>query len=359
MLKKASLLLLAVFLGILALPPAVRAGFGISPPYVKTEKPIFPGSHYEQRITLLRSSADEEMVAQLNIDAPEISNWITFPEGDSFDLPKDQLQVPMVINVDVPADAEIGDYKGYINVRIVPKAAVESGGVAIALGARIDIELAVTNQAFFDFEVKKVEVPAIETLGWPWRWPIFSWLLYRVQVVMSVENTGNIKTAPSRVHLDIYDLAERRLIEAHDDRSIKKVDPFAREDVIASFPTKLEPGQYWANIKIYKDKEIIQKKKIVLTVVPHGELEGGTSLGLTPWLMLIALIALIALAAYIFIRFRMWRYLGRLIWLLLWPARKLLVLFWNFLGSLKLKFWRWLHQKSSKYQDPPIRRRRK
>jgi hypothetical protein len=348
-----------VLIGLFVSVTGVQAGFGISPPYVKTDKPIFPGSHYEQTITLLRSSADTDMIAQINVDAPEISNWISLASGETLDLPKDKLQVPMVINVDVPADAEIGDYKGHINIRIVPKGADESAGVAIALGARVDIDLTVTNQAFFDFNIRKVNIPEIETLGWPWRWPIFSWLLYRAEVVMTVENTGNSKVAPSRVHMDVYDLAERRLIESHDDRSLKKVEPFATDTVVARFPTKLEPGQYWAKVKIYKDKEIVQNKKIVLTVKPHGELEGGTNLGITPWLMLLTFIALIAAFVYAFVRFRLWRYLGKVLWILLWPVRWLLGQLLELLKSLNAKFWSWVHHKTAGYQDPKARKRKR
>jgi hypothetical protein len=66
-----------------------HAGFGISPPYVKTDKPIFPGSQFEQKITLLRSSADDEMQAEITINAPEIESWINIRQGEVFDLPKD------------------------------------------------------------------------------------------------------------------------------------------------------------------------------------------------------------------------------------------------------------------------------
>lgn len=348
-----------VLLGLFASFQGAQAGFGISPPYVRTDKPIFPGSVYEQTIILLRSSAEQDMVAQMTIDAPEISNWITFKGGDTLELPKDKLQVPLNVLVEVPENAEVGDYKGHINIRIAPKGADQTAGVAIALGARVDIDLTITNQAFFDFNVRKVNIPPIETLGWPWRWPIFSWLLYRAEVVMTIENTGNSKVAPSRVHMDVYDLAERRLIESHDDRSLKKVDPFTTQDVIARFPTKLEPGQYWAKVKIYKDKEIVQNKKIVLSVKPHGELEGGTRLGVTPWLMLITFIAMIAAFVYAFFRFELWRYLGRILWILLWPLRRLLRFILDMLKEINARFWRWVHHKTAGYQDSAGKPRRK
>src|SRR3989339_452196 len=199
MFKKA--LAIFIFFVCLTWSSGAQAGFGISPPYLKTDKPIFPGANYEQTITLL------------------------------------------------PDSAEIGDYKGYINVKIVPKVQSGGSGVSIALGARIDIDLRITDKAFLDFNVRRVSIPDFEQLGTPWKWPIFSWFFYRTKVEMKIENTGNIKVAPSKVHIDVYDLTEKELLESYDDNSIEKVEPFKTETVVASFPTKLKPGQYWGKIK--------------------------------------------------------------------------------------------------------------
>ena len=56
------------------------AGFGISPPYVKSDR-LIPGTHYEQKISLLRSSAEEELTARVIINAPEIEDWITIDQA--------------------------------------------------------------------------------------------------------------------------------------------------------------------------------------------------------------------------------------------------------------------------------------
>ena len=87
-----------------------NAGFGISPPYVKSDR-LIPGSYYEQKITLLRSAADENLQAVISIEAPEIASWISIDKGEQFDLPAGKLQVPMIVRVDVPDNAEIDNYK--------------------------------------------------------------------------------------------------------------------------------------------------------------------------------------------------------------------------------------------------------
>ena len=71
------LIILSVFLQ----ATAVSAGFGISPPYVRSDK-LTPGTHYEQQITLLRSAADEDLEATVTINAPEISDWISIKDLD-------------------------------------------------------------------------------------------------------------------------------------------------------------------------------------------------------------------------------------------------------------------------------------
>lgn len=335
-----------IFLFIFGYFKGAQAGFGISPPYVKTDKPIFAGSHYEQRITLLRSSADDDLEAKITIDAPEIESWISLDKGDVFDLPKGKYQVPMIVKVDIPKDAEIGKYKGHINIRISPKSSDRKAGVAIALGARVDIELEVTDETFVDFIVKKVDIPDFEEFTKPWSWPIFSFFFYKLNVDIKLENTGNVMIAPTKVHVDVYDLSEKKLMGSYDDKSIAAVDPFKQGDTKASFRTKLPAGQYWGKIKIYKDKDIVRKDKVIFTVRKAGSTAGGLKMPWQAWAMMIGLILLILGILLTAIKLRSWRVALILIWPFIFILKKLLVLF----GALKNKFWKWLYKKSSEYQ---------
>jgi len=349
MLKKFLLFVLFVCFGTLTWVNGAQAGFGISPPYVKTNK-IIPGSHYEQKINLLRSSASEDLEAIVEVKAEEIASWITIDKGEKFDLPKGELQVPMIVKVDVPKKAEIGNYKGYINVRVVPKGAMEGGGVAIALGARIDIDLTITKETFPDFLVHLVSIPDLETLGKPWNWRIFAWFFYRIKVAMKIENIGNVKIAPSKIHLDVYDIAEKKLLESHDDRFLKKIKPFEIKSIAASFPTKLGVGQYWGKIRVYKGKEVVNSYKLAFTIAPPGTLAQGPKLGIWPWLMLLGLILLVLIIIFILIKIKFWRYLFKILIIISWPLRYIWRKIRAGLNILKLKFWRWIHKKSAQYQ---------
>jgi hypothetical protein len=327
---------------------SAQAGFGIAPPYVRPKKPLVPGSHYEQKITLLRSNADEILQAQLKVDAPEIKDWISFDKGEIFDLPEGKVQIPMVVKVDVPKNAELGEYKGHINIRIVPKNKPTGAGVAIALGARIDIDLKVADESFFDFVVRTVNIPKIEELSRPWNWPIFSWFFYRIKVVMKIENTGNVKAAPTKVRLDIYSINEKQVLESHEDQSIKKIEPFQTGSVTASFPTKLKAGQYWARVKVYKDKEIIHSSKLTLEILPPGSLPGGPKLGIWPWVMLTGFSLIILAILLALIKIKVWRYGWQIFLIIIWPLRFVVQRAKQAWQRVKIRFWQWLRVKAEK-----------
>lgn len=350
MFKKLLLTILFAVFGVFIWATATQAGFGISPPYVRTNK-IIPGSHFEQRINLLRSSAEEDLQAIITINAPDIESWITIDKGTKFDLPQDELRVPMIVNVDVPNNAPLGTYKGNINIRIAPDEDRQGGGVAIALGARVDIDLTVTDETFPDFLVRVVTIPRIEMLGKPWNWPIFSWFFYRIEVMMKVENTGNVKIAPTRVHIDVYDILEKKLLESHDDRRMEKVEPFAIKEIKATFPTKLGEGGYWGKVKVYKGNSVVRNDKISFTIGPKGAYGNGIKkYGKWPWLMLSGLIALCLAIIFSLVKIKIWRYIFKILYILSWPIRYSFKKFIALLRVLKLKFWQRLHKISAKYQ---------
>lgn len=349
MLKKYAIVLIILF-GIFISGALVHAGFGISPPYVKTTKPLFAGTHYEQKITLLRSSAEEELQAKIEIKAPEVASWISINKGELFDLPKNKLQVPMIVMVDVPDDAVVGNYKGHINIRIMPKKNETGSGVAIALGARIDIDLSVTDETFIDFEVRKVDIPDFEKLTKPWEWPIFSWFFYRVKVVMKLKNIGNVKIAPSKVQLDVYDLAENELLESLVDKKFKEIEPFTTGETVATFPTKLPPGQYWGRVNIFRDKDIVYNNKSTFTIYAPGQMPGGYKIGRWAYIMLSAWLFLILLIILILIKLRVWRYIFKGLYILSWPLRMAWRIIRSVLHKFKIKFWQWMHKKSAAYQ---------
>ncbi len=310
--KLLAILLLVLFC--LSWGSSALAGFGISPPYVKNDY-LIPGSSYEQTISLLRSDAEEDLQANIEIDAPEIASWISIDKGTSFPLPKGELRVPMKVRVTVPGDAPIGGYQGYINVKVSSLSA-GGPGVAVALGARLDIDLRVTNETKPDFVVRLVDIPDFEELEWPWNaWPL-KYFFYRAKVSLEIENTGNVKIAPSKVYLDIYDINEKELLESSYDTRMKKVAPFSTETIFADFPTKLGVGQYWGKIKVYKEDQIVNSYKLSFEIKPAGSLPDN-GLGKWPAILLGSIVVAAAIFLFLFIKFRVWRifaFMALLIW---------------------------------------------
>ena len=258
--RKYIISILVVFLvGILGWVCFVQAGFGVSPPYVNNNR-LTPGSHYEKTIYLVRGTPTEELTAEVTIDAPEIKDWITIEKGLRFPLPKGVQQFPMKVMIDVPSDAAYGSYQGYIRVRVIPSGGSE-GQVATLLGARIDISLAVTEKGFSDFRVRGISVPNVEK-----RSPLV--------VLINLENTGNIKIRPSKVHLDVYDLNHVKILKSGDITETGWVGPFETRQIEGKLPIDLALGEYWADVTVYKEGESLGANKIYFKVVPYVEKPG-------------------------------------------------------------------------------------
>jgi hypothetical protein len=189
-------------------------------------------------------------------------------------------------------------------------------------------------------------------LGWPWRWSIFSHFLHRASVVLNIENLGNIKTAPSKVTLDIFDITKNRLLESASDSSLREIEPFATAETIAYFPTKLNVGQYWGRVKVYKDSTITNSYEIAFTIAKPGELGNkNPSLGFYPWLLLGIYSAIALFIIFSIFKFKLWRFSLKGLALALAPIGYLLR---KLLGMLRLgniSFWRWVAKKTSKYND--------
>jgi len=256
----------------------------------------------------------------------------------------------MTVNVDVPDDAELGNYTGHLNIKIVPRKKGGSG-VAIALGARVDIDLNLTDETIPEFKVWSAEMPDIETLKAPWNWKIFSWFFYRVRVVLEVQNIGNIDTSPSKVHIDIYDAGRNMIIEKADDINIRKIPPYKTEKVTASFPTKLPDGQYQAKIKVYKENQVMNNYEITFTINKPGEGGKGISeFGIWPWVLFSTYVIFVLIIILILVKLRFWKFVFKLLYIVSWPIRWFLRFVLSLITKLKLKFWSWMHNKSKQYQ---------
>jgi len=266
---KQGLKILIVALVILFGANMALAAFGISPSQVINHH-LLQGSHYEQKISLVRSDVSKEAKAEATIYAPEIGSWLTIDKGLSFVFAEGQRQVWITVNVDVPKDAKLGNYKGTIAFRVVPEQAKEAGVVTVALGAQINIDLTVVEEKFFDFVVRSIDVLDLEGGN-------------LIKVLLKIENIGNLEGSPSKVHLDVYDVLGKTLLESGDDTSLDLIKPFEIKEIFAEFPTNLGIGQHWSEVKVYKDDEIVREERLFFSILERGALAATVEEGSGNW----------------------------------------------------------------------------
>lgn len=241
-------LFLIIFAFIVLIPFVVQAGFGISPPYIKNDY-LTPGSYFEETIYLVRSDSSEDMIVEAITDAPGFKNWITV--NNEYILPKNQQQFPVKIGINVPTGAGYGTYQGSITIRkkLLP------GDSSPALGAKIDIRLTVAGETLSDFKVKGVNVPDFEKGN-------------SLVVLIVLENTGNTKIKPSKIHLDIYDIDHKKILKSGDITETELVEPFETKQISGEMQVDLEAGEYWADTSIYKDGKIVNTFKNYFRITP-------------------------------------------------------------------------------------------
>lgn len=263
------IIVIAIFL--VGAQPAF-AGFGITPPYIRSDT-LTRGSEYTQEIILVRGDPVEDLKAEITINVPDAGGWISIDRGTEFVLPKGEAQVPIVATVRVPSDAEYGDYSG--NLRIRTSSLTPKSGVSIALGAQVDVAIKVVDN-IYDFEVRRVELREAEEGHTKW------WLDYpgRITFLMHIENTGNAPVSPSKVLFSIYDRKGENLLETVENLGdIEKIAAFDTSKVAAYIPTQLNPGGYKVKYSIYKEEEVVRTGDLNLSVLPKGVIPGYEPFG--------------------------------------------------------------------------------
>jgi len=246
------------------------AGFGVTPPFVRNTS-LTRNSIYEQQILLVRADPTSPLQASVIIDAPEINDWIEIVEGTSFVLPKGEQKVPMTVRITVPEDADFKEYTGAIRVKTGSIDEGEGrGAVNISLGAQIDVDLNVIDKKIFDFRVRKIAVSDLN------EGHAFGWLFFpgKIPFSMMIENTGNVDNAPSKVVMQLYDSTGSVLLEETQNIGrVKKIKPYATEEVVANVPTRLPAGSYLARYKVYNGDEVKQEGEVSVNVLPYGTLQ--------------------------------------------------------------------------------------
>ena len=267
-------LLLTAVSGIFGSATPAHAGFGITPPYVRSDR-LTRGTVYQQRINLVRSDPVEDLKVDVTLNIPGAEAWFTVDRGKEFVIPKGVTQMPILVTVNVPSDASYEEYKGAIRIRTSSASTAPSGGVSIALGAQVDIDIKVVDK-IFDFTVRQIRVADLE-VG-QHKWGLF--FPGKIRFFMTIENTGNTVFGPTGVHFDIYDSNGENLLESVDNtNSIEHIPAFSIKEVLAELPTRLDPGAYSVKYTIYKNADVAQQGQINLSIGALGTVAGYEGYG--------------------------------------------------------------------------------
>lgn len=258
---------------LLETPGVAHAGFGITPPYVRSDR-LTQGTTFTQEIILVRGNPTQDLKAEITLNVPGIEDWITIDRGREFLLPAGERQVPIRITVRVPSDAPYERHQGSIRIRTMSPD--PASGVSIALGAQIDVDLRVVDE-IRDFEIRRVRISEAEEPRRMW------WLEYpgRITFTMGIENTGNAPTAPSRIQLDIYDRRGNVVLETtYNTNTLESVLPFETREVVAYLPTRLPPGAYLARYSVFRfEGEVKRSGELTLSILPQGTLAAYAGYG--------------------------------------------------------------------------------
>jgi len=245
---------------ILLIAGSCQAGLGISPSQW-IEKHALRGSRIEKIFTLSRAEPKEDLYFKAEIEG-EIKDWIKIDKGLEFTMPKGEQQFPIKVIIDVPQDAEYRGYQGGVRLKSESKTETVEG-IGVALHALIQIDLTVSEEEFLDYEILQIAIPKQEE-GKP------------LKVVLKIWNRGNVEAKPTKLTADFWDKYKSEQLESTeitDFSEIKAVAPFSEGEITLSLPIQFEPEQYWANVKVYHDEEILKSEDIFFEIVEAGGLE--------------------------------------------------------------------------------------
>lgn len=238
--------------------PPSEAAFGTSPPWVRNDH-LLPGSTYEQIINLSRNELEDDMKVNVRITGDkEILNWLKIENQNRLIIRKGENILPMKVVVEVPKKAALKDYRGGIFVTLAPVSDgdTEGGTVAITLGANISVELSVVGTKISNYRIQSISVSPLEE-GMPF------------QLAVELENTGNVDVTELTGQVDIYDEKETQVLKTLTFGALSNpISPDEKGKVVIPFADfVLEPGNYWAQVKVYKDDEVIYENRLYQQVV--------------------------------------------------------------------------------------------
>lgn len=229
----------------------LAGGFGVSPADI-INKNLVPGSSFEEDLILVQNTPDVDLNAVAVIDAGKINDWIKIEGGNNFIIPKGVQQFPIKVDISVPQDAALGEYKGAITINASP-AGKQAAGVSVNIGVIAGIDLGITNMKISKFSIQNFRIPDVAK-GSP------------IKFLVMVKNEGNVENGPTKVGLTFFDQYHAKQQGQQELPITEKAGPFQIKDISLDFTNNLDVGDHWADVKIYSEDKIIIDSKVIFAV---------------------------------------------------------------------------------------------
>ncbi len=244
--------LLGLLLGNL-FPLVVEAGLGVSPATIRNER-MKPGSVYRQQIIISQAEPDEDLQVTIEKDAPGINDWVSFELGEMFTIPKGTNKFTFDAIVTVPANADMRTYEGVIRIKAVSAdAGSTGGGVSVIKGARLDLEIVVSDRDVSELLVRAVDISDVVSGE-------------ALLISLKVENLGNVSSVPTLLTLDITDLNDNLLQSLRTTEFSSAIQPGELQDITTSIEHNLPSGEYFSLVKVYLDDLLLREERIPFRV---------------------------------------------------------------------------------------------
>lgn len=228
---------------------SLAGSFGVSPPWV-INKNLKPGSEFIYTINLSTNEPNEEMKVDFNLTGDEeVKNWVNVRNSGDFVMPVGQKIVPLLIDVKIPENAKVGDYKGNISIRLSPNNSPQNT-VAVLLGGSIDIDLGVTNRNVTDFKVKGVALNKA-TEG------------QVLSANLNLKNSGNTTLSEVQTYLKIKNKKGEVVREMDAKKLNRVIYPETNETARIEFDViDFEPGRHSVEVEVLNGSKSIYKNEL-------------------------------------------------------------------------------------------------
>lgn len=229
----------------------VQAGIGVSPAEIINDH-LKPGGTITQQITLSQSEPNEDIKVTITTDVGDANDWFSFKPGKEFTIPAGQSQFPIEVVINVPSDASLDQFKGAVRFTAVPADQERVGGVSIAKGGRLDVDLITTNKDVGDLLVRLIDIQDLDEGD-------------SLNVDMKIENKGNVTDAPDKVTLEILDLNQNPL-ESLEATEFDTIEPSETKTIQAKFYPTVGIGEFFGIVKVYYNDEVLREERLVFNI---------------------------------------------------------------------------------------------